>query len=77
MQLHTLEADQITRAATWQDASAVAGRIDPLNAQSVKEAYIRYVFGRRATGGYFNPTAANVNEKFAAAWEAAQSPTAP
>jgi len=71
----TLTPNQITEITTARnanDASAIAGNTNPGNAHYVKIAYIQAILGPRATGGFFAQTRANVNAKFAKAWETAQ-----
>ena len=65
------EIKMITSQPTAEAALQVCGELDPLNAHYVRISYIQKVFGTRATGGFFDPTRANVNAKFIQAWKQA------
>lgn len=67
----TFTAEQIARidsAADLAQAYCFAG--DTLSGSNGQEEYILAKRGRRALGGFFQPTRANIRAKFATVWTA-------
>lgn len=66
----------ITNAPTLSDAYRVSGEAMGSNATYlVREAYIKHILGKRSTGGFFEPTKANIKKKFGLAWATANGLT--
>ena len=69
MKLTTAQIETITNALDADAALQISGELG--DTYTIREAYIRAILGQRATGGFFQPTVANIKLKFIDAWKTA------